>query len=614
MRRPLYAVVVLLIFAIVIALSRTALRRHARAPGATTNVTPPTATRERPRPAPPLQLSSATAQADATSADGSFGGRVLSTEDQKPIARAALTFLHEGAALSTETDALGRFLVRASSPGAYELTAATAAGFTPFEPQLGHSPVTLWARAGVRLEDVTIYLSPERELVVVVEDAAHKPIAGAEVRAFDPDRGPGDVKVAHSDAKGEAKVAAQEFEIVEARKAGYASARAWVQRAALRTRRLRLQLAPGADRPRSAICGHVVDRAGRPVDGALVEAFGHPGLDGDGPAGAQTLSGADGRFTLAPLDDGSYTVRATTRDAGGVMVPNVAAGTRDLELRLGPATAALRGTVSDGSGKPVTAFTVVAWPLEGVLGRGPEERATVIDAQGRYVLPLPPGRYAVAAVAHGFARSPDRTVDLGDDGVTLDFTLRGGSRIFGRVVERDGGAPIAGADVLFEGAAIDDGVTMTSNTKSAADGSFTIDGAPAGRQSLNVQASGHNSRVLGALIVPSEGALGPLTIDLGKTAPGEEPSTEFVGIGAALGAGARGMVVNSVLPGGGAAEAGLVAGDIILTIDGQDVAQLGFVDAIQLIRGPEDSIVTLSVKHQDGSVQLVPVRRKRVSF
>ncbi|MGZ3429879.1 MAG: PDZ domain-containing protein, partial [Polyangia bacterium] len=222
---------------------------------------------------------------------------------------------------------------------------------------------------------------------------------------------------------------------------------------------------------------------------------------------------------------------------------------------------------------------------------------------------------AVAAAARGFARSPDRAVDVGEDGAELDFALRGGSRIFGRVVERVGGAPIAGADVLFEGAALQDGITVSSDTKSGADGSFAIEGVPSGRQSLNVQAAGHDGRILGALAVPSEGALGPLTIDLAKTAPGEEPKTEFVGIAAGIGARPEGMVIISVAPGGGAADAGLVVGDIIRTIDGQRVGgDVGFVDAIQMIRGPEGTIVVMTVQRKDGSVQTIPVTRKRVTF
>jgi hypothetical protein len=561
-----------------------------------------------------LRLPTATAREDASATKGGFGGRVLSTEDGKPIAHAALTFLHEGAAVSTESDGAGRFAVRATSPGAYELTSASARGFAPFEPALGHSPVTVWPRAGVRIDDVTIYLTPDIELLVVVTDDKNKPLPGAEVRTFDDRQGSADAKPTITDAKGQAKIKAQPDDTVEARHAGYATATAFINATVQLSGRVTLRLVAGAERPRMTIAGHVVDGRGSPVDGALVEAFANPGPDTEVPAGGQTLSGADGRFAIAALDDTTYSVRATTRSQGGVIVRGVRAGTSDVELKLGSPSAVLRGSVHDGAGKPITAFTIVAWPREGLFGRGPEERATVIDADGRYALPLPAGNYVVSAAARGFARAVDRNVEVGDDGAEADFTLERGSRIFGRVVERVGGKPIAGANVAFEGHAIDDPMGISTDASTDADGAFAIEGLPAGRQSLNVQAAGHNGRILGGLDVPKDGALGPLTIDLSATAPGEEPSTEFVGIAATLAARPEGMLVTAITPGGGAADAGLVPGDIVLAIDGQATEALGFMGSIQLIRGPEDTIVTLVVRRKDGSVQTIPVRRKRVNF
>jgi len=612
MRRTLLAVIVFLLALLVVVL----LRRHGpidhRSPAPPTADLGPGAA-ARARPAAPLRLPSARAVEDAKVAAGRFGGRVLSTADGKPVARASLTFLHEGAAISTESDADGRYVVTAVSPGAYELTSATATGFLPFQPQLGHSPVTVQARAGVRLDDVTIYLSPALELVVLVVDDKDKPLPGAEVRAFDENAGPADAAAVATDAKGHARLAVRPWDVVEARHAGYRSARQLIGYPAQTSGRVTLHLTPGADRARLTISGRVVDGRGLPVDGALVEAFGPPTLDA-GELGAQTLSGAEGAFTLAALDDGSYDVRASTRSEGSAIARGVRAGARDVELRLGAVTAVLRGTVRDGSGKPITAFTVVAWPRQGVLGSGPEERATVIDAEGRYALPLVPGTYVVSAAARGFARAPDRSVEVGESGAEADFTLARGSRIFGRVVERGSGTPLPGATVAFEGHALSDEIGLATDTIAAADGSFALEGLPAGRQSLNVQADKHNGRILGGLVVPEDGALGPLTIDLQPTPPGEESSTEFVGIAAMLAARPEGMVIMNVSLGGGAAEAGLVAGDIILSIDGQGVEPLGFVGSIQLIRGPEDTIVTLVVKRKDGSVQTIPVRRKRVTF
>ncbi|HEY2744823.1 MAG TPA: carboxypeptidase regulatory-like domain-containing protein [Polyangia bacterium] len=612
MRRAVAVVAFLLLIAIALL-----WRRHLSTAHPTTSTTADLGARksvERAHPAPPLRLPTATAREDVKATAGEFGGRVISTADGKPVAHASLTFLHEGAALSVDANEAGHFVVRATSAGAYELTSASARGFASFAPELGHSPVVVHPHAGVRLEDITIFLVPEVELVVIVTDDRGKPIAGAEVRAFDDERGPAEAKVATTDGKGQASVRAVEGQLVEARHAGYTSARAYVNFAAVANGQLRLHLTAGVERARMSIGGHVVDGRGQPVDGALVEAFAPPGADLEAPMGAQTLSGVDGRFALAGLDDATYSLRATTRASGGVIVRGVRAGTADVELRLGAVTAILHGTVSDGAGKPVTAFTIVAWPKEGVFGRGPEERATVIDPDGRYSLPLPAGTYAVSAAARGFARAADRNVEVGDSGAEANFTLARGSRIFGRVVERVGGAPIAGAHVGFEGHAIDDAVGISTDATSDSDGNFALDGLPAGRQSLNVQAAEHNGRILSALDVPTDGALGPLTIDLARTAPGEEPSTEFVGIAATIGARPEGMLVMNVQPGGGASDAGLVAGDMILSIDGQSAEALGFIGSIQLIRGPEGTVVTLVVQRKDGSVQTIPVQRKRVNY
>lgn len=569
----------------------------------------------RARPAPPLRLTHATVVEDAKSVAGEFGGRVLSTADGKPIARASLTFLHDGAALSTECDGSGRFAVRATSAGAYELTSASARGFLPFEPQLGHSPVTVWARAGVRLDDITIYLSPAVALEVVVVDDKDKPLAGAEVRAFDDRAGPADGKAILTDEKGHASIEARGFDVVEARHAGYKSARARLGKSEQLSGRVTLRLSPGVDPARPSISGRVVDAQGRPVDGALVEALTPPDAVRETSSGAQTLSGVEGRFVLAGLVDGSsWDVRATTRGEGTAVAHGVRAGASDVELRLGSPRAILHGVVRDGAGKPITAFTVVAWPRIGVFGRGPDERATVIDPEGRYALPLPPGSYAVSAAARGFSRAPDQTIDVGDDGAEANFTLARGSRIFGRVVERGSGTPLAGANVAFEGHALDDGIGLATDATTDSDGAFALEGLPAGRQSLNVQAAGHNGRLLGALDVPREGALGPLTVDLAPTPPGEDPTTELVGIGATLAARPEGMLVLTVAPGAGASDAGIVPGDIVLTIDGQSVEPLGFVGSIQMIRGPEGSIVTLTMKRKDGSVQTIPVTRKRINF
>src|SRR5262249_20695392 len=161
----------------------------------------------------------------------------------------------------------------------------------------------------------------------------------------------------------------------EARHVGFARARASVDDVARATGRVTLRLLAGAEPARLTIGGRVVDRNGQPVDGALVEAWARAGEGRKELASAQTLSGADGRFTLAELDDATYALRASARGQGAVARGGVRAGSRDVELKLGAPEAGIRGTVRDPSGKPLSAFSVVAVPRVGTLGRGPEERA-----------------------------------------------------------------------------------------------------------------------------------------------------------------------------------------------------------------------------------------------
>jgi C-terminal processing protease CtpA/Prc len=68
------------------------------------------------------------------------------------------------------------------------------------------------------------------------------------------------------------------------------------------------------------------------------------------------------------------------------------------------------------------------------------------------------------------------------------------------------------------------------------------------------------------------------------------------------------------LPGGGASDAGLLAGDTVLAIDGVAVINLGSSRAVEALRGPENSIVMLTVKRADAAPFVVPVRRKHVEL
>ena len=118
------------------------------------------------------------------------------------------------------------------------------------------------------------------------------------------------------------------------------------------------------------------------------------------------------------------------------------------------------------------------------------------------------------------------------------------------------------------------------------------------------------------VIVPASSApralVGPLDIDLSPTAKDEDPSVELTGIGAVLAAKDTALVIGVVVPTGGAAAAGLAPDDAILAIDGVPVTDLGFQRAIDAIRGPEGTFVTLRVRKHGASTAVdVVVERKK---
>ena len=72
-------------------------------------------------------------------------------------------------------------------------------------------------------------------------------------------------------------------------------------------------------------------------------------------------------------------------------------------------------------------------------------------------------------------------------------------------------------------------------------------------------------------------------------------------------------MIGQVLPGGGAANAGLGPGDAIVAIDGAPIVEIGFEAAVQRIRGPEGSLVKLTVRRGGtGEATDIAVRRTRI--
>ena len=80
----------------------------------------------------------------------------------------------------------------------------------------------------------------------------------------------------------------------------------------------------------------------------------------------------------------------------------------------------------------------------------------------------------------------------------------------------------------------------------------------------------------------------------------------FEGIGARVTLTEAGLTVIAPIPGAPAEEAGIRPGDIILAVDGDRIDHLTLIEAVNLIRGPGGTDVTLLVRHAD-SVENVSI-------
>jgi C-terminal processing protease CtpA/Prc len=181
-------------------------------------------------------------------------------------------------------------------------------------------------------------------------------------------------------------------------------------------------------------------------------------------------------------------------------------------------------------------------------------------------------------------------------------------------VDRKSGAALTGAQVYLEGQLSSASVvSLLSSTVTDSTGRFELRGLAAGLGSVTVSADAHHTRIVSGLQFENGQRLGPVELDLTPTADGEEPALELTGIGAVLTARNDALIISELMPGAGAAQAGLVVGDEILSIDGRSVVELGFNGAVQHIRGLEGTCVPLMIRRAaDLSVVTITACRQRV--
>ena len=128
--------------------------------------------------------------------------------------------------------------------------------------------------------------------------------------------------------------------------------------------------------------------------------------------------------------------------------------------------------------------------------------------------------------------------------------------------------------------------------------------------SVSVSARGYNRRILSGLSLEGRKAM---SRDAELTPKSRvDRNVEYSGIGASIGSAKDGIVLGAVFPGGPADQAGLRVRDVLVRIDGRDASKLSVVHAIQLLRGPDGSQVSLSVQREGGKKLDVVLTRRPI--
>jgi Carboxypeptidase regulatory-like domain/PDZ domain len=544
-----------------------------------------------------------------------FTGRLLSAEDGRPVVGGEVTFLAPEGATSVRSGPDGRFRLVPSRPGPHQLAAVLAEGYVPFGPAWGQSPIRLLAPAPAGTPELVLTLDPEVRLSGRVEAAnGGAPIAGATVALRVPGAQPGLLSPERTwitDAQGTFSGTAPQEAVLVARAPGFTPA-AEPLRGSGRTLSVTLRLAavPAEGLSERTLTGRVVEPGEVPVPDAVVTLGAGRGR-GRGPGvilPAPVTTDSQGRFRF---EDVPSQVGWAQASAGDLLSERVSIEPGDTEVTLTVRPGGmLAGRVLHSDGRPATAFA-----LQLVRLRRAEATRTlsIVDPEGRFeVRGLGAGPWELQALAADSGPSERVRVELPNTPggrVERDLRLRSGRKLVGVVRDANSRQPVVGARVAIEASPGEDSVLVRTGTFTGADGRFELEGLSESPVSVAVEAERYHRR-----IVTLPRARTEVEVLLRPVAADQAPATDLVGIGAVVNRNEDGLVLGNLVSSGGAAAAGLHPGDVVLRIDGQTIAELGFTEAVSRLRGEEGTVVRLEVRRADGTTTMVDVVRRPISF
>jgi RNA polymerase sigma factor (sigma-70 family) len=318
-----------------------------------------------------------------------------------------------------------------------------------------------------------------------------------------------------------------------------------------------------------AIAGRIVDDTGAPVSDVHVEALGT--VQGGGGANGMLPSAradANGQFAVRNLARGFYNVHAHAADGSEAEIMHIAAGTKDLVVKL-VRPGAIEGTFTGFSSVPV----IRARTLTADLSMGNDG---IIEGNKFTISGLTPGKYAVEATA-GDQRDAVSVVVKSGVTTPIELQARNRGKLTARVMEFGTNKPIPTMNCL---AAMSVGGQATTpdgqqTTPTDAKGVATLTANVGKVRVMCFSPDGAFSAAGGDTDVTANGVA---NIDLFSVKPLPPPSD----LGFRITPITLPLTIAQVDPQGPAQGSGLQAGDKLVSIDGTPVAGLLPIGAMML--------------------------------
>lgn len=558
--------------------------------------------------------------------DGSAIHGIVVDEDGAPIDEAWVSAQSTGgdpraqhAWSGNKTKNDGLFVVRGVRPGKYKLSASAKD-----RPNRWDQPTEVTVPAGSDLNDVKLVIPNGGSIEGDVSDEDGAPVGGVDVRLEGGRNAWGAETTSRDDGTFLMKgIDAGEYRVVASR--GWENTMRAPGQSDDDIKGTKTIVKAGQtshahvtiERQTGVIHGVVVDADGRPVTDAFVDAQ----RESDSAAAASdraqrelqwswdrapSLTDTEGKFTIEKLSKGTYAVRAFRRGGGDATAQHVALGTT-VTLRI-PVTATIEGKVETAGGAAPDDFTINVTDRK----KGFQREEAFFRTGGAFAMrDLPAGDFDLSATGPDGDVMIELSVAAGEKktGVVLRMVAR--ASVHGQAVSFDDGAPIPGLRaVIYQtrggGSSGWEGTQERKNVTDAT-GHFDIERAPVSKAyvmlspvdfqdsdwgwgwAVRTIVSGENDlppiRVVKRRVKPPalEGDLG---FDIKEMPPDTEPD-------------AMTFNVAVVRPDGPAAAAGLRVGDVITSVDGNDVTGVNAYLFEPLTTVLEGTKVTLGVARGD---------------